>query len=142
MTAPATYTDDQRVDALTRLALNGGNVSKTARELSISRPTLIVWRDHITALNSVNRVSDTIADRAPKLSGRVQTKIEAIAFSELPEQVPVKDQLAAAVWLGRISGLIVDRREVSGPDGGPIQHDVRMLVALRDELKQLLEGAG
>lgn len=56
-------------------------------------------------------------------------------------EIKTRDKLKALEVRGRMLGMLVDRREVSGPDGGPIQHDIRAIVALRDELKQLREGA-
>jgi len=108
MTA-TTYTDQQRVEALTRLELNFGNVSRTSRELSIPRATLIDWRDRILP-DTPPTVTHTLVDRAPELVERVTAKLEAIAFAPLPEEIPVKDQLAATLALGRISGLIVSDR--------------------------------
>jgi|SRR3990167_1073948 len=139
MTA-TTYTDQQRVEALTRLELNGGNVLGTSRELSIPRSTLKQWRD-LAEIPSAP-VAVTLRDQAPIMAERVSAKLEAIAFSPLPEDVPVRDQLRALEALGRISGLIVDRREISGPDGGPIQTDVRVLVALAERLERLAGGDG
>lgn len=85
-----TWTDDQRVEALTRLAANGGNVSQTSRELGIPRATIILWRDtvmpHMKPPPEQSGVI-SLADRGDNLAERVRNEIEHIAFGNLSDVV-------------------------------------------------------
>jgi transposase-like protein len=73
-----TYTDAERVTALARLELNAGNASRTARELSIPRPTLLLWRDQ--AVNELSGIPDTVkTDWAELFGSAVQLGARLIA---------------------------------------------------------------
>ena len=52
------YREEQIVEALKELAMNGGNLSRTSAELGIARSTLVRWRDHHPAIYA------TACDRA------------------------------------------------------------------------------
>ncbi len=56
------------------------------------------------------------------------------------DEAPAAAQVSALTLLAKRHPEFSEKREVSGPDGGPIQHDIRAIVALRDELKQLREA--
>jgi len=51
------YTEEQRVDALARLEINGGNVLATSREVGISRATLRRWRNEVGAVEEGVRMA-------------------------------------------------------------------------------------
>ena len=51
------YTEEQRVDALARLEINGGNVLATSREVGISRATLRRWRNEVGAVEEGVRLA-------------------------------------------------------------------------------------
>ena len=76
------YSDEDRANALAALAANGGNVSKTARDLDIPEPTLRCWATgerHPEALQMRDGKMADLADRleevAWKLSDAIPGKI-------------------------------------------------------------------
>ena len=84
--ARRTYTDEQRAQALGLLASYDGNVSAVARELSIPRPTIILWRDGVA--DEMSAACQTDSDtQGPTLAERVRTEIERIAFGNLSDVV-------------------------------------------------------
>lgn len=87
MTTPASYTDDQRVEALTRLELNGGNISKTSRQLTIPRATIRFWRATCRPDIQSLPVATALQERGPELADRVAQEIEYIAFGNLSDVV-------------------------------------------------------
>ena len=74
------YTDQQRIEVLARLEVNGGNVTRTARECGVPKPTLLSWRDkalaagstmHLTATDPVKTDYGEIWGEAAALGGRL-----------------------------------------------------------------------
>jgi transposase-like protein len=73
------YTDDDRSSALAKLAENGGDVSKTARELGIPPQTLRQWRDgkrHPEALQQSEGKKSELADRYERLTFKALRQAE------------------------------------------------------------------
>lgn len=80
------YSDEERAEVLTRLALNGGNVSATAREMGMTRETIIKWRDAV-APALARQVSAHVADSADTLADMVSAELQHIGFGNLSDVV-------------------------------------------------------
>lgn len=84
--------DPERRDvALTALALNGGNLNKTARELEIPLSTLEGYRNR-----NPERYAEIQNDQAPIIAERIASKSEAIAL----KAIEVEEALLAKAMEG------------------------------------------
>jgi len=143
MTVSTTYTDQQRVEALTRLELNGGNMLKTSREMSIPRATLMDWRDR-SAVLAVPRT--LLVDRGPEIAERVAQEIDYVAFGNLSDVVQWDAgghlTLSASADLtpaqaALISSIKVKRRREEGAKGESAWQIEDVEIRTRDKLKAL-----
>lgn len=83
-----TYTDSQVAAALAALEVNGGNVSQTSRELGISRPTLIEWRDRSgltlpTPEKTPHDFASLWAEKQQKVLELIDAKSDTASFRDL-----------------------------------------------------------
>ena len=96
------YSDEEKALALVALDFNGGNLHRTARELTIPRKTLAAWaagRNHHPEVAKKRRFeSDQLADR-----------LEEIIRDALDAITPEKMQQAGLLQLARAVGLFVDK---------------------------------
>ena len=73
-----TYTDDDRVQALAALDLNGGNVTRTSEQTGVSRLTIRAWRDAALSAGEQLVTMPVTTEKPPKrdwadLYGRAAT---------------------------------------------------------------------
>lgn len=104
------YTDDEISSALVALEANGGNVSKTAREIGIPRMTIIGWRDG--TMRSTNpAVTGTRQEKRKELAER----LHEVAWG-LTELLPDAAKVAKEKgWVNQIAiaiGVALDKREL------------------------------
>ena len=96
------YSDEEKALALVALDFNGGNLHRTARELTIPRKTLAAWaagrNQHPDVAKKRQLHSDNLADR---LEGIIRDALDAIS--------PEKMQQASLLQLARAVGLFVDK---------------------------------
>ena len=62
--------------------------------------------------------------RRASSKARVIDEISSIAFAEPSEAISVSEKLNALALLSKVLGLMVNRQEISGPGGAPVQLDV------------------
>ena len=147
------YTDAQVAEALARLAVNNGNIKRTAEELDIPRATLGLWRDKQAVVSMA--LSGTIATTHPEIVDRAVAlaerylRLQDLALDRSETLVPLSDQLRdvlAAAREGREGHLDYSQ----GRRGGSVSIDARnqtiytsdALIAslLRAKSGQLEEG--
>lgn len=94
------YTEAFRVDALLRLAANGGNVNATAHELGVPEPTLRFWS------RTLGR-QVYAADYESKKQDLAQTFLDGalMALGVLPGKL----EDASASQLATVAGICVDK---------------------------------
>jgi transposase-like protein len=96
------YSDEEKALALVALDFNGGNLHRTARELSIPRETLEAWpagrNQHPDVAKKRQLAGDNIAER-----------LEEIIRDALDHITPEKMQQATLLQLARAVGLFVDK---------------------------------
>lgn len=129
----AQYTEQQRIDALAALDLNRGNVSRTARELGIPRPTLILWRD--------TPVSDIPDTRKTDIVGRLARVMDSV-LDRIGELVPRTENVRdLGVVYGILSDKMLDHRDGRKGSEVNVNVDNRQVTLPRDltveELRRL-----
>jgi hypothetical protein len=96
------YSDEEKALSLVALDFNGGNLHRTARELSIPRKTLAAWAGGHNQCSEVAKKrqlrEDDLADRFEEI---IRAALEAIT--------PEKMQAARLIELSRSVGLFVDK---------------------------------
>jgi transposase-like protein len=96
------YSDEEKALALVALNFNGGNLHRTARELTIPRKTLAAWaagrNQHPDVAKKRQLRGDDLADR-----------LEEIIRDALDRITPEKMQQASLLQLARAVGLFVDK---------------------------------
>jgi transposase-like protein len=102
------YSDDDRATTLAALDANAGNVSRTARQLSIPASTITEWRDgrvhpEVTTSREVKKkeLAEKLEEVAHALTGNLMTRAE----SELSILVPMKDVATSL-------GIVVDKMQL------------------------------
>jgi hypothetical protein len=69
-------------------------------------------------------ISRLLAERVGASKARVLDEISSIAFAEPGEAISVAEKLNALALLSKVLGLQINRQEISGPGGKPLQVDV------------------
>jgi hypothetical protein len=96
------YSDEEKALALVALDFNGGNLHRTARELSIPRKTLAAWAEGHNQCSEVAKKRQLHGDDlAGKFEELIRAALEAIT--------PKKMQAARLVELSRSLGVFVDK---------------------------------
>jgi transposase-like protein len=93
------YSEDDKAAALAALAANGGNVLRTARELSIPHGTLRRWVDG-------EGVGAGVAQKRKKKTGELREELKALAVAitgAMPGKIEAADLRDAAVALGIVA---------------------------------------
>lgn len=125
---PRRYESDEQAAALAVLAVNGGNVSKTARELGIPRMTLRDWAAARKLWPSVDaeRVEDAKRDLAEAL--------ERVAW-QLLDAIPGKIEAASLAQVATGMGIAIDKARLIRGEPTVVSEDV---TAARDALNRKL----
>jgi transposase-like protein len=96
------YSDEEKALVLVALDFNGGNLHRTARELTIPRKTLAAWAEgrnqHPEVAKKRQLHGDDLADRFEEM---IRAALEAIT--------PEKMQKARLIELSRSLGVFVDK---------------------------------
>ena len=99
----ASYSDDEKASALTLLAVNNGNVKRTARTLGIPRSTLTAWAKargtHARVTELCHLKKETLADKFEEV---VQVMLDGAMSPAKIEGAPLKDLMVAV-------GVCVDK---------------------------------
>jgi Bacterial regulatory protein, Fis family len=95
----ASYSDDEKASALTLLAVNNGNIKRTARTLGIPRSTLTAWAKargtHPRVTELCHLKKETLADKFEEVAGAMldgamnPAKIEGASLKDLMVAVGV-----------------------------------------------------
>jgi hypothetical protein len=119
--------DPERRDvALTALALNGGNLRKTAAELEIAHSTLQGYRDR-----NAERYAEIQNEQAPLIAERIASKSEAIAL----KAIEVEEALLAKAMEGV--------EDMKGTDAAAAFRNISTGKALQfDKLSNPIRGRG
>lgn len=96
------YTDEEKALALVALDFNGGNLHRTARELSIPRKTLAEWA------RGCNQCLD-VAKMRQLRGGDLADRLEQTIREALDSITPEKMRAARLVDLSRALGVFVDK---------------------------------
>jgi transposase-like protein len=96
------YSDEEKALALVALDFNGGNLHRTARELSIPRKTLAVWAE------GHNQCSD-VAKKRQLQGDDLADRLEGVIRQALDSITPKKMQAARLGELSRSVGVFVDK---------------------------------
>jgi transposase-like protein len=96
------YSDEEKALALVALDFNGGNLHRTARELTIPRKTLAAW-----AVGH-NQCSD-VAKKRQLHGDDLAERFEEIIWKALESITPEKMQAARLLDLSRSVGVFVDK---------------------------------
>jgi transposase-like protein len=96
------YSDEEKALALVALDFNGGNLHRTARELSIPRKTLAEW--------ATGRNQNPDVAKMRQLHGDdLAVRVEAMAWQLLNSITPEKMQKANLLQLSRAVCMFVDK---------------------------------
>lgn len=95
------YSDSDKANALLCLKANGGNLSRTAREMSISLSTIRDWRD---GLGVVPDVAEIQKGMEIPLANRIDALIDQIV-----EAMPYKVDKASLRDAGATVGVLIDK---------------------------------
>lgn len=121
------YTEAEKGVFLARLAANGGNVKKTARETDVSESTLRDWRDGKGVSPVVHEVAEAVkADMARGIH---------IVMGAVLTAIPGKLADASAAQLGVLFGILADKYAALTAAGqkqndGPTLPDAERLARL------------
>lgn len=99
------YSIDQRAEILASLKANGGNYSKTSREWSVPRATLIRWKE------GKGPDGQEVLDLVPQKVIELSDKLENIAHM-LTEAIPEKIQEAKLQNIVASLGIVIDKRNL------------------------------
>ena len=128
------YSHQQRVEALARLVVNGGMVRRTASELGIPHPTLLLWRDAAEAGGEVLLTrSDHPVDYAALWGESLEAAVDRI-YALLPRLTSAKE---AAIIAGIVADRLLDFTQ--GRVRAPCNHATRPHAARFDDR---LAGSG
>ena len=116
--AKRSYSDNEKAAALLTLESNGGNLSRTSRELNIPVTTLVVWRNgHV-----IPEVSDIRNENRTPLVDRLMNELTA-ALNLLPD----KRSEASYSDLMRGVGILTDKVQLlSGADTARVRATVHV----------------
>ena len=143
-----TYTNEERAAALGQLALNGGAVRRTARQVGIPEATIRLWRDEANASGAMLPSShpNAPADWSEVTRLMKETITEGVAI--LRGKLPTMGGRDVAIAIGILSDKTLDF--TVGRKGMELNVDARSqsltvppgttledLVSLRDDLKAL-----
>ncbi len=128
------YSDSEKATALAALDANGGNVSRTAKQLNIARKTLAGWAEsrgvhpEVADLRHEKRLdrSELIDEEIRAIFEAMKKKRKGAWYSHLVVGLGVlidKKQL--------LEGKATERKEVTGRDGTPIE--ITVLSELSDD---------
>lgn len=113
------YTDDERATALAALTANGGNVSKTSKQLGIPEMTLRQWSDgsrHPEATqmsedkkeplsDACERIARQLADAMPKKIGKAGLQQTATSFAIMVDKMQLLRGKATSIQKHDLSEL-------------------------------------
>lgn len=102
MTSKRRYSDDDRANALAALAANGGNVSRTARQLGIPVRTLAAWargERHEEAAEMCQEKKGLLVDRLKEIAWRLAEAIDN----------PARLQRASLSQVATAFGIVTDK---------------------------------
>ena len=109
------YSDEERATALAVLTANGGNVTRSAREVGVSRKTLAYWRDNPNGAAPADLRHEKVDDLLA-MWRRIAAKAGALTDATLDIAVPDVKRLDAFT---RTSGIATDKAQLLG--GGPTE---------------------
>jgi transposase-like protein len=97
------YSDAERAEALAALDANGGNVSKTARDLGLPRKTLAEWAD--------GHIHSDVAELRQEKKIDLAARLEQIA-RQLAEAMPEKMAAASLQQVATSMGIAIDKMQL------------------------------
>lgn len=100
-----TYTDSDRLGALTALELNGGNVLRASKSTGIPRPTIITWRDQAIAATPELTLALTHPDTPKTDFGALLGEAVQDAVRHLRAALPTMQGRDLAV----ATGILIDK---------------------------------
>jgi len=153
----------RRTDAATRMAralplvVSGMSYAEVAAEVGVSERTVRRWatedeRFRAAIMEATDTAQVKAREAAAASDSSIADALERRRFwttmmrSDGTDGRPAlepKDRLKASELLGKAGGDFVTRVEQSGPDGGPVQSEVRVLAVTIDVARELAqEGSG
>ena len=100
------YSDADKASALAALDANGGNVARTARELSIPRQTLDSWTNE-------RGINHDVPELRQEKRGELAEQLEAIAYTLAGDLVKQdKRELATLQQIATSLGIVVDKMQL------------------------------
>lgn len=122
----------------TDAAVRAGYAKGSAR---ISAARLLTYDNIQEAIKNQGGTSADIAspEEIQEFWTRIVRDEEQDFDREGARPVATRDRIKAAELLGKCSGLFIERKEISGPDGGPIehQHNVDYSELTEEQLKKM-----
>lgn len=110
------YSDNDKAAALAALDANGGNVKRTAREMSLAVSTLKRWRD--------GQVNDDVTALRPQKRAELAAVIREELYAIL-ELLPEKRDDATYSQLATAAGIFTDKlRLLNGEDTSKVGVDI------------------
>jgi hypothetical protein len=100
MKARRSYSDEQKAEALAGLDANAGNVTRTARQLSLPRKTLDQW--------AKGRVHPGVAELRHQKKEELADRLEALAY-QLLDALPGKIAGASLIQIAVALGIVIDK---------------------------------
>jgi len=139
----AQYTEQQRIEALAQLELNGGNLKRTARNLNLPPATLRHWRDDTLDAMGDNAALSLMVPQKPDFVARLENVLNMLV-DKIEAMVPDADNIRdTAVVFGIMADKHLDYRD--GRKGGvSVNVDNRSINLPQDlsvdELRRLASG--
>lgn len=98
------YSDAEKAESLAALDANGGNVSKTARDLGLPRKTLAQWADD-------RHIHQDVAELRQEKKIDLAARLEEIA-RQLAEAMPEKMATANLQQVATSMGIAIDKMQL------------------------------
>jgi hypothetical protein len=133
------YSDNDKALALATLDANGGDVSKTAKQLKIPRQTLQEWAHNrninkdVPDLRQVKKKE--LAEKLDEVAHALADNLLIRAGSELSIFVPMKDMATSL-------GIVIDKKQLLKGEPTNITKDVSLTPAQRRLATELRRKRG
>lgn len=114
---------------------NGGNASDAAKQAGYSKPHPQGAQNlrNPTIIAAIEALREETTSRAIATREERQSFWTAVLRGEVDDggaPPPLKDRIRAAELLGKAQGDFLERKEVTGPGGGPVQTEAVVQVHL------------
>ncbi len=142
--AKRSYTIEEKASAIALLEANGGNLSKTAKQLGIPRTSLIAWRDGEGVGASVEEIRQSQKREFTELVVKKEREILDILREEIyaaAETLPHKRHEADYADVVRAIAIFIDKMQLL-TGGATSRHELTWSEVVLQARQGLTSGEG